>query len=96
VIREAITLFDGAGAQLWLERAREELARVSGCVAAGDELSVTEMRVTELVISGQSNKEIAAEMFVTVRTVESTLTRIYSKLGVQSRTQLARAMRDRG
>jgi DNA-binding CsgD family transcriptional regulator/Tfp pilus assembly protein PilF len=96
VIGEAITLFGGAGAQLWLERAREELARVSGRVAAGDELSVTEMRVTELVISGQSNKEIASEMFVTVRTVESTLTRIYSKLGVQSRTQLARAMRDRG
>jgi DNA-binding NarL/FixJ family response regulator len=67
---------------------------VSGRAPGGDELTATESRVADLVLRGQSNREIAAELFVTVRTVESTLTRIYAKLGVQSRTQLASRMRE--
>ena len=50
---------------------------------------MTERRVAELVASGRSNKEAAAELFVTVRTIESTLTKAYAKLGVRSRTELA-------
>ncbi len=95
VLGEAISLFEGAGARLWLDRAGVELARISGRAPGGDELTSTERRVADLVIRGQSNREIAAELFVTVRTVESTLTRIYSRLGVQSRTQLANLLRDR-
>jgi len=94
VLTEAMTQFAGAGAQLWLDRARDELARVSGRAPGGDTLTATEQRVADLVVRGLSNREIAAELFVTVRTVESTLTRIYSKLGVQSRTQLASRIRD--
>jgi DNA-binding NarL/FixJ family response regulator len=94
VLTEAMTQFAGAGAQLWLERAREELARVSGRAPGGDTMTATELRVADLVVRGLSNREIAAELFVTVRTVESTLTRIYSKLRVQSRTQLASRIRD--
>ena len=93
VLAEAMAQFEGAGAQLWLERAGEELARVSGRAPGGDALTVTELRVADLVVRGLSNRDIAAELFVTVRTVESTLTRIYSKLGVQSRTQLASRIR---
>ena len=52
-------------------------------------MSETERRIAELVASGLANKEIAAQLFVTVRTVEGNLTRIYSKLGVRSRTELA-------
>lgn len=52
-------------------------------------LTETEQRVTELVARGLSNRQVAAELFVTVRAVESTLTKAYAKLGIQSRTQLA-------
>jgi DNA-binding NarL/FixJ family response regulator len=50
--------------------------------------------VAELIAQGMSNREAAAELFVTVRIIESTLTKIYAKLGVQSRTELARRLRD--
>ena len=90
----AITTFEGASAALWAFRARAELARVSGRVPGAGELTTTEARVAELVARGMSNREAAGELFVTVRTVESTLTKIYAKLGVQSRTQLASYLRD--
>lgn len=94
-LAEAIELFDSASAALWAGRAREEIARVSGRVPGTGQLSETELRVAELVSRGMTNRAVAAELFVSVRTVESTLTKIYAKVGVRSRTQLARAMRDR-
>ena len=92
-LAEAITTFAGASAAIWAARAREELARVSGRVPGSGELTTTEARVAELVARGMSNRAAAAELFVTVRTIESTLTKIYAKLGVQSRTQLASYLR---
>ncbi len=93
-LERAIALFDGAEAALWARRARQELARVSGRAAAVGELTSTELRVAELIASGVSNKAAAAELFVTVRTIESTLTKVYAKLGVTSRTQLTARLRD--
>jgi len=92
----AIALFEGAHAALWAARAREELARVSGRPARTGELTMTERRVAELIAQGMSNRAAAADLFVTVRTIESTLTKIYAKLGVRSRTQLASLLRDQG
>jgi DNA-binding CsgD family transcriptional regulator/Tfp pilus assembly protein PilF len=92
----AITLFESAHAALWAARARQELARVSGRAARAGELTMTERRVAELIAQGMSNRAAAAELFVTVRAVESTLTKIYAKLGVRSRTQLASQLRDPG
>jgi ATP/maltotriose-dependent transcriptional regulator MalT len=93
-LAEAITTFESSSAALWAARAREELARVSGRVPGTGELTTTEARVAGLVARGMSNREAAGELFVTVRTIESTLTKIYAKLGVQTRTQLARYLRD--
>jgi DNA-binding NarL/FixJ family response regulator len=59
---------------------------------AGHELTGAEDRVARLVAAGLSNKEVAAELYVAVSTVEAALTRIYRKLGVQSRLQLASAL----
>ncbi|MFN6122806.1 MAG: response regulator transcription factor, partial [Actinomycetes bacterium] len=52
------------------------------------ELTRTERQVVELVARGRSNAEIAAELHLSVRTVESNLTRVYRKLGVRSRAEL--------
>jgi len=74
---------------LWAERARSEMARVSGRMPSTGELTVTELNVARHVAGGMTNREAAAELFVTVRAVESTLTKVYAKLGVRSRTQVA-------
>lgn len=76
------------GARLWVERAREELARIGGRAPSGG-LTPTEERVADLVAAGRSNKEVADALFVSVRTVEANLTRIYAKLAIRSRTELA-------
>jgi DNA-binding CsgD family transcriptional regulator len=94
-LTEALAMFEGASAALWAARAREELARVSGRSPRTGELTATERRVAELIAQGMSNRAAAAELFVTVRAIESTLTKVYAKLGVQSRTQLASHLRDR-
>lgn len=87
-LKHAIELLDEAGVRLFAEQARRELARVGGRAPAGDRLTPTERRVAELVAAGSTNKDIAATLFVTVRTVEANLTRIYDKLGIHSRTEL--------
>jgi DNA-binding CsgD family transcriptional regulator len=88
-IESALELFEQLGARLWVERARAELARISGSSPrANNALSETEQRIALLVAAGHANKQVAAELYVTVRTIESNLTRIYKKLGIQSRGQL--------
>ena len=82
-------VFEQIGARIWADRARAELGRLGGRAPSGDELTPTERRVAELVAEGRTNKDVAAALFVTVRTVESNLTRVYGKLGVRSRTELA-------
>ena len=73
-----------------------ELARVGRRTAASDELTATERTLAELAAAGLTNREVAERAFVTVKTVEANLTRVYRKLGVRSRTALARALpRDR-
>jgi DNA-binding CsgD family transcriptional regulator len=76
------------GVPLWAERARAELGRIGGR-ASSDGLTPTEQRVADLVAQGRSNKEVAAELFVSVRTVEANLTRVYAKLGIRSPSELA-------
>ena len=66
------------------------IARMGGRTTAGTELTATEERVAELVAQGLTNKAVAGELFVTDRTVEGHLSRIYAKLGVRSRAELAR------
>ncbi len=59
-----------------------------------NELTATEAHVARLVASGKTNAEVAAELIVSLRTVESNLTRVYRKLGLRSRSELAATMRD--
>jgi DNA-binding CsgD family transcriptional regulator len=62
---------------------------VPGRRPRGSRLTPTERRVAELVAEGRANKEVAAALFVTVKAVEANLSRVYAKLGVRSRTELA-------
>jgi DNA-binding CsgD family transcriptional regulator len=62
---------------------------VSGRPTATAELTRTEEQVARLAAAGRTNREIAEELFVTVRTAESHLSRIYHKLGIRGRTELA-------
>jgi DNA-binding CsgD family transcriptional regulator len=91
-LEEALARFEELGASLWAERAREELGRVGGRTSSSDELTPTEQRIAALAAGGESNREIAAALFVTPKTVESALTRVYRKLGVRSRVDLARRL----
>jgi DNA-binding CsgD family transcriptional regulator len=89
----ALAAFERLGARVWASRAREELARIGGRgpTAAGV-LTPSERRVADLVAEGCSNKEIAGKLFVTPKTVETQLSRIYGKLGVHSRIALVRRL----
>ena len=82
--------FDALGSPGWAAHAREELAGVGGrAPRAAGELTPAERRVAELAAAGRSTKEIALTLVVSGRTVEAHLRRIYAKLGVRSRAQLA-------
>jgi DNA-binding CsgD family transcriptional regulator len=91
-LERAIELFAACGAQAWAERARLELARALARPPSGRALTVTERRVCERAADGWSNAEIAAELYLSRRTVDSNLLRAYAKLGIRSRAQLGRAL----
>lgn len=88
-LERALEIFDHLGARLWAERTRAELGRISGRRSASGALTGTEQSVAELVAAGQSNAEIAHQLFMSPRTVEWNLSKIYKKLRVRSRTELA-------
>ena len=88
-LAEARARFSECGAALWEARAVAEAGRIGGRGPATSELTPTERRVAELVARGSPNKSVAAALFVTVGTVEAHLSRVYAKLGVRSRAELA-------
>jgi DNA-binding NarL/FixJ family response regulator len=88
-LREALSTFENLGAPLWAERARAELARLSGTKDdSRSGLTPAEQRIAQCAAAGLSNKEIAAEQFLALKTVEMTLSSVYRKLGIRSRAQL--------
>ena len=88
-LTHALEIFERLGAAEWAERTRAELARIGGRAASSVDLTPTEARVAELVAAGSTNREAADALFVSVHTVEANLKRIYRKLGIRSRTELA-------
>jgi DNA-binding CsgD family transcriptional regulator len=90
VLTQALEQFDALGAARWAEKAAADLARLPGRRPADtNELTTRERDIAELVASGLSNKEVAAQLFVSVHTVEANLSKVYAKLGVHSRAALA-------
>jgi DNA-binding CsgD family transcriptional regulator len=91
-LKRAAKIFEHLGARVWLDKARSELHRIGGRTASDDELSETERRIVELVVAGRRNREVAAELSLSTNTVAWNLSKIYRKLGVRSRTELAARM----
>ncbi|MFD1544442.1 ATP-binding protein [Nonomuraea guangzhouensis] len=94
-LRAAMETFERAGAEPWAKRAHEELraAGESTTRAEPDGLAMLtpqELRIARLVAQGASSKEVAAKLFLSPRTIEYHLYKIYPKVGVTSRTELAR------
>ena len=79
----------GLGAKVWATRAEAELARIGGRAASRWALTPSERSVADLAAAGRSNREIADQLVISVRTVESHLASAYRKLDVRSRVQLA-------
>jgi DNA-binding CsgD family transcriptional regulator len=94
-LKQALAAFDDIGTPLWADRARAELARTNVAPSRGV-LTPSERRVAELVASGKTNRDVAAALFISPTTVEANLGRIYRKLGIKSRAELARLIGDSG
>jgi DNA-binding NarL/FixJ family response regulator len=88
-LERALEIFERLGARPWADRARSELRRIGGRIASGGELSETERLIVDLVVSGRRNREVANELNLSPNTVAWNLSKIYRKLGVTTRTELA-------
>jgi DNA-binding CsgD family transcriptional regulator len=95
-MQTARDLFAGLGAVGWARRADEELARLTLRGAQGQALTDTERAVARLVAAGHTNREVATELYMGLRTVEAHLSQVYRKLGVRSRSELARWWAEQG
>jgi DNA-binding CsgD family transcriptional regulator len=96
-LREGVEIAQRCGATALVHRADEELAatgahRRTVLLTGLDELTASERRVAHLAAEDLTNKEIAQALFVTVKTVEQHLGRVYRKLDLSSRRQLAGAL----
>jgi DNA-binding CsgD family transcriptional regulator len=91
-LAEALAEFERIGAPLWAAQARAELARARPANPTAGELTATEHRIADLAAEGLTNREIAARLFISPRTVEANLAKVYRKLGVRSKAELARHM----
>ena len=91
-LARALETFEALGATVWAERTGRELGRIGLRPSAPTALTETERTVAALAAEGRTNREIAALAFMSARTVEGVLARVYPKLGIGSRAELGRAL----
>jgi DNA-binding CsgD family transcriptional regulator len=100
-LREALELFEDLEAKPWVMRARREL-RATGeklgrrAASSGDELTPQELQVARQVAEGKTNKDVGAALFLSPKTVEFHLARVYRKLDISSRAELIRRYAESG
>jgi DNA-binding CsgD family transcriptional regulator len=98
-LRTARDMFDAMGFEAFAQRSRGELLATGERASkrtgeATEQLTPQEMQVARLVAEGSSNRQVAAQLFISPNTVEYHLQKVFRKVGVSSRTQLARALLD--
>jgi DNA-binding CsgD family transcriptional regulator len=91
-LQEAFDTFEKLAVPLWSDRARAELVRANVGPRQSGQLTPSERRVAELAASGMKNRDVATTLFISPKTVEANLARIYRKLGIKSRAELGRHM----
>lgn len=91
-LQEALQTFERLGTTLWAERVKAELARGISGRRRVEGLTPSEQRVAEMAVSGMTNRDIAAALFISPKTVEVNLSRIYGKFNIHSRIELYRAL----
>jgi DNA-binding CsgD family transcriptional regulator len=94
--QQARAIFSDLGALLWEQRVEDELGHISGRRPSAGELTDAEGKVARLAAAGFRNREIAEQLFMSVRTVEGHLSNVYGKLGIRSRTELAVVLEEPG
>jgi DNA-binding CsgD family transcriptional regulator len=87
-LEEALAILERLPAPLWVERVQDEIARIGLRRHPSADLTENEQRVAELAASGLTNREVAAQLFISPKTVEANLARVYRKLGIRSRAEL--------
>jgi DNA-binding CsgD family transcriptional regulator len=92
-LRSALDAFERLGTPLWAAKARAELTRVNAGRGGEQQLTAAELRIANLAVAGLTNKDIAAELYLSGKTVEAHLSRVYRKLGIRSRMSLGPALR---
>lgn len=95
-LEQSLAIFEQVGSALWAAKARAEIARLGVRTEAQAGLTPVEQRIAALVADGRTNREIAAAMSLSEKTVEANLSRMYRKLGVKSRAGLAAQFADLG
>ena len=91
-LERALEIFESLPAPPWADRARAELSRLGLRPPAPLALTATEERIAALAASGHTNRQVAQALFVSPKTVEANLARIYRKLGISSRAELGVAV----
>lgn len=86
---DALAAFAATGAACWAAQAQTEIARLGPRAIGPRELIHSERQVADLAARGLTNREVARALFVSTKTVDATLSRVYRKLGMRSRTELA-------
>ena len=89
-LQSALAEFERLGAPIWADRARAELERARFGAKRVAILTPSERRVAELVATGMTNRDVASALFISPKTVEANLARVYRKLGIHSRAELGR------
>ena len=89
---EAEERFAELGADAFVARTASELERIGTRVTSSLELTVTERRIAELAASGLTNRQVAERAFMSAKSVEANLARVYRKLGISSRAELGAKM----
>lgn len=87
-LHAALEVFDELGVVLWAAQARSDLERVAVGPTTAEEITPSELRVAELVARGMTNREVGAALFISPKTVEANLARVYRKLNIRSRAEL--------
>lgn len=87
-LTEALAVFEHLGSSPWAERTRAEIGRLGLRHRPPDELTASERRIAELAAAGLRNRQVAEAAFVSPKTVEANLARVYRKLGIRSRAEL--------